>query len=161
MTRRRDTSVRGPVPSTGGFTLIELMIVVAIIAVLSGIAVPGYRRALSTAKTTIAISDIKGLQFEIDFYEHNCGQLPLNLDYLDGGPYFDPWGNEYRYLNFSTVKGKGKFRKDKFLVPLNSTYDLYSMGPDGDSKGPLTAKASRDDIIRSNDGDYVGIASTL
>ena len=49
-------------------------------------------------------------------------------------------------------------RKDKKLVPLNSDYDLYSMGPDGESKPPLTAKASKDDIVRANDGEFVGLA---
>jgi general secretion pathway protein G len=72
----------------------------------------------------------------------------------------DPWGNPYQYLSFETVKGndKGKFRKDRNLVPINSDYDLYSMGPDGKSSGPLTAAASRDDIIRAGNGSFVGIA---
>jgi general secretion pathway protein G len=42
---------------------------------------------------------------------------------------------------------------------LNSTYDLYSKRKDGQSSSPLTAKASRDDIIRANDGGYIGLAS--
>ncbi len=50
-------------------------------------------------------------------------------------------------------------RKDKFLVPINTDFDLYSMGEDGKSVPPLTAKASRDDIIRANDGGYIGPAS--
>ena len=146
-----------------GFTLVELMIVVAIIAVLSTIAVPRYFRILIVAKTTVAIEGIKDLQDALDLYEAANGKLPLTLDDLGGGPYIDPWGNDYQYLNFSTIKGKGKgkLRKDKFLVPLNSTYDLYSMGPDGESQSPLTAKASHDDIIRSNDGDFVGVASSF
>jgi len=53
----------------------------------------------------------------------------------------------------------GKVRKDRFLVPLNSDYDLYSMGKDGQSKAPLTAPVSKDDIVRCNDGGYVGLAS--
>lgn len=72
-------------------------------------------------------------------------------------------GQPYQYLKFTLNKnGKinpGKVRKDRFLVPLNSDYDLYSMGPDGDSKPPLTAAASRDDILRAADGAYVGVAS--
>ena len=52
----------------------------------------------------------------------------------------------------------GKKRKDKSLHPLNSDYDLYSMGPDGRSVSPLTAKASRDDIIRANNGGFIGVA---
>ena len=61
-------------------------------------------------------------------------------------------------LTSGTDKGKGKMRKDRFLVPINSDFDLYSMGKDGKSSPPLTASASRDDIIRANDGAYVGPA---
>lgn len=58
-----------------------------------------------------------------------------------------------------TTTGNGKVRKDHNLVPLNTDYDLYSMGEDGASVSPLTAKASRDDIVRANNGRYVGLAS--
>jgi general secretion pathway protein G len=44
-------------------------------------------------------------------------------------------------------------------VPLNSTFDLYSKGRDGQSQPPLTATASQDDIVRATDGNYVGLAS--
>ena len=71
----------------------------------------------------------------------------------------DPWGNNYQYLNIETTTGLGKMRKDRFLVPLNTDFDLYSMGKDGDSQSPLTAEVSHDDIIRANDGEYIGIAS--
>jgi general secretion pathway protein G len=57
------------------------------------------------------------------------------------------------------MKGNGQARKDRFLVPLNDDYDLYSMGKDGTSSPPLTAKVSQDDIIRANNGSYVGLAS--
>ena len=53
----------------------------------------------------------------------------------------------------------GGARKDKFLVPLNTDYDLYSRGQDGESAGPLTASESKDDVIRALDGRYVGLAS--
>ena len=43
--------------------------------------------------------------------------------------------------------------------PKNSDFDLYSMGKDGASVGPLTAKASRDDVVRASDGRFVGLAS--
>ncbi len=54
---------------------------------------------------------------------------------------------------------KGKPRKDRFLHPINSDYDLYSMGKDGESVEPLTAKKSHDDVIRANDGSFVGLAT--
>lgn len=49
-------------------------------------------------------------------------------------------------------------RKDRFQVPINSDFDLYSMGPDGQSKPPLNTPVSRDDILRANDGAFYGIA---
>jgi general secretion pathway protein G len=50
-------------------------------------------------------------------------------------------------------------RKDHNLHPLNSEFDLYSLGKDGRSSPPLTAQASRDDVIWARDGDFVGLAS--
>ncbi len=55
----------------------------------------------------------------------------------------------------------GQARKDRFLVPINSDFDLYSMGKDGDSVGPLTAQKSHDDVIRANDGGFYGLASNF
>jgi len=52
----------------------------------------------------------------------------------------------------------GRPRKDRFLHPINSDYDLYSMGKDGESVEPLTAQKSHDDVIRANDGSFVGLA---
>ena len=71
----------------------------------------------------------------------------------------DPWGNPYQYTNIATVTGLGKLRKDRFLVPINSDFDLFSMGPDGRFASALTAKISQDDIIRGSDGRYFGVAS--
>lgn len=51
----------------------------------------------------------------------------------------------------------GQARKDHNLVPINSDFDLFSAGPDGKTAGPLTAKASRDDIVRGSDGAFVGL----
>lgn len=47
---------------------------------------------------------------------------------------------------------------DRSLHPLNSDFDLYSMGKDGNTAKPITAKISQDDIIRANDGGFVGLA---
>lgn len=53
----------------------------------------------------------------------------------------------------------GSARKDGNLVPINTYYDLCSVGKDGKTKLPLRAKDSHDDIIYANDGDYIGLAS--
>jgi general secretion pathway protein G len=71
----------------------------------------------------------------------------------------DPWGYLYQYLDLTTAHGNGQARKDHGPVPINTDFDLYSMGKDGASVSPLTARASRDDIVRANNGAFVGLAS--
>jgi general secretion pathway protein G len=89
-------------------------------------------------------------------------KLPLTLTELaqDAELRVDPWGREYQVLNFtSPIPGlNGKIRTDHTLHPLNSEFDLYSFGKDGESRSPLTARASRDDVIWARDGDFVGLA---
>ncbi len=150
-----------------GVTLIELLIVVAMIGTLAAIGYPIYGTALQKAKVARAIADIRVLSTEIGAYQLFDGGLPLSLADIGRATFEDPYGTPYEYLNFCIKKDKkgkcknpkGKARKDRFLVPLNSDYDLYSKGQDGKSKGPLSAKDSRDDIIRANDGGYIGLAS--
>jgi general secretion pathway protein G len=50
-------------------------------------------------------------------------------------------------------------RKDHKLNPINTNYDLYSMGKDGVTKMQITQKDSVDDIIVAGDGGFVGLAS--
>ena len=69
----------------------------------------------------------------------------------------DPWGNRYVYLRI-TGSNRGSLRKDRFLVPINSDFDLYSMGIDGESKAPLNTKVSQDDVVRALDGGFIGLA---
>jgi len=127
---------------------------------LAAIAVPIYFSYLDRARNTVAISEIQILQLKIQSYESEVGQLPDSLSNLNWNN-SDPWGNPYQYLNFAAAgkSWKGKARKDRFLVPLNSTYDLYSNGKDGKSTPPITAKTSKDDIIRANDGGFINLAS--
>jgi general secretion pathway protein G len=70
----------------------------------------------------------------------------------------DPWGRPYQYLKFPDKKHPPNARKDRFLVPINSAFDLYSLGKDGATAAPLTAAKSRDDVVVANDGGYIGLA---
>ena len=139
------------------FTIIELLISVAILSIVFSIAVPLYQGYILEGRISVAVQDLRNISFVLDD-ALTSGGLPSSLPEA-GINYNDPWGNPYQYLNLQDPSvNKGQVRKDKNLVPINSDYDLYSMGPDGDSAGPLTAKASRDDIVRANDGAFFGEA---
>lgn len=142
-----------------GLTLVELMLVVAIIGVLVGIAIPKYNEYQERVKQTQAIQDIQVIQTLIKLYALDSGSYPASLAAVGNGGKLDPWGRPYVYQELASVKGHGKARKDRKLNPLNSDFDLYSLGKDGDSKQQLTNKESLDDIVRANDGAYVGLAS--
>ena len=142
----------------GGFTIIEMLVVIAILGTLSGIAIPVYNHHIEKARIVTAIAEISILQKEIAGYQTKNNDLPNTLNDIGRGNLLDPWNNPYQYLNFANVHGLGMMRKDRFLVPLNSDFDLYSKGKDGSSVPPLTAESSQDDIIRANNGGYVGLA---
>ena len=141
-----------------GLTLIELFLVIAIIGVLSAIAVPHFLNYRTQARMTVVIKDIKEIERKIQMFASDHGGYPASLDALHGDVPEDPWGRDYQYAAVDQVP-PGKLRKDKFLVPVNTDFDLYSMGPDGKSQPPFTAKASRDDIVRANNGSFVGPVS--
>jgi general secretion pathway protein G len=160
--RSRPSNARGlrtGITGSGGFTLVELLITIAIILTLCAIAVPNLMAAINQARIARAVGDIRSIGDGILEYEFTHNAFPNTLAEAGYGSNRDPWGNPYQYLNFDNAKGKGKMRKDRFLVPINTYFDLYSMGPDGKSVSPLTAQASHDDIIWANDGAFVGPAS--
>jgi general secretion pathway protein G len=158
MKGRRGTRSYQSEPASG-FTMVELVITVAIILTIAAMAIPNLVSAIGLAKTARAVADVTNMEDDIAMYQSIYGVLPDDLTQLGLGNYLDPWQSPYEYLNHSTMKGNGKARKDRFLVPLNSDYDLYSDGPDGQSASPITAKPSQDDIIRAADGSYVGVAA--
>jgi general secretion pathway protein G len=142
--------------SRRGLTIIELLAVVAIIGALATIAIPKVQEAVERAKVARAIGDIRALQTDLD----GLDSLPPDLASIGRGTLVDPWGSPYQYLRFpprSHGVPQGA-RRDRFLVPVNTEYDLYSMGRDGASRAPFSAKASLDDIVRANDGGFIGLA---
>jgi len=146
--------------------LIEVVIAVLILGILSVIAVPSYLKYLEKNKEATVISDINIIASQLAGPMME-GALPPGLATINVGnilPLIDPWGNPYQYFpiyghlaDHSYMNGA---RKDHNLHPINSDFDLYSMGPDGQTSKPLTAQKSRDDIIRANDGAFIGKAST-
>lgn len=142
-----------------GFTLIELLVTIAIILTICAIAIPNLLAAVDQAKVARAVGDIRAIGDGVMEYNVLNNAFPNTLAEAGYGGLHDPWGNPYQYLNFANTKGKGKMRKDRFLVPNNTYFDLYSMGKDAQSALPLTAKASHDDIVWANDGSFIGLAS--
>ena len=143
-----------------GFTLIELIVVVTIIGVLAAIALPSYQGMRERAQVTAAVGEIRGLQQEITEFQLLNNRLPTSLAEVGGGGGLDPWGRPYGYLDHAGATLAQK-RKDRFLVPVNSDYDLYSRGPNGLSRPPFAVPESRDDIVRANNGGFVGLASVF
>lgn len=143
----------------GGFTFIEMMIAVALLGVLLAIAIPTYQRHVLSAKVSRAETDIMFVATKINQYITLNDVPPPDLVTIGADTMLDPWGNPYQYLSFNGLKGKGKVRKDKSLNPINTQYDLYSMGADGGSVPPLTAPVSKDDVILARDGNFIGLAS--
>ena len=144
-----------------GFTLLELTIAGAVVGLLAAIAFPSYARIMERQKVERAGRDLVKVAHEIERYRTTHFAVPENLSDLHMTVPKDPWGQDYRYLNFSSPAPgvAGMIRKDHNLHPLNTDFDLYSVGKDGRSFAPLTARASQDDVIWARDGGFVGLAS--
>jgi general secretion pathway protein G len=114
-----------------GFTLIQLLIVVGIIAVLAGIALTRFNNALTKAKLNKAEAEIEMMGRAIEQIEEDTENYIKSLEQLDDttspvdpddsfspwwGPYLssipaslqDPWGTSYAYFFWTTEKERGK-----------------------------------------------------
>lgn len=125
-------------PRSGGFTLIELMVVLVIIGVLAALIVPNVLERAEDAKVTAARTDVNNLMQALKLYRLDNGRYPTSEQglqaliakptsgpippnwkpYLDKLPN-DPWGHPYQYLN-PGVKGE---------------IDVMSLGADGQAGG--------------------------
>jgi len=119
-----------------GFTLVELMIVIIILAILTGIAVPSYMVLRTRARISAAQSELKNMATAIEMYFADKDEkYPDNLaavesaGYMTNVPDEDPWEVAYEYIKDTPAGG----------------YTLYSCGPDkvDDSGGD-------DDIVIKN-----------
>lgn len=118
-----------------GFTLIELMLVLVILATLAAVVLPKLTGRSKQAKVTAAGTQIAQIEVALDAFEIDLGRYPTTSEGLRAltqkpasdsegwqQPYLkrdvpkDPWGSEYQYRYPGTYNQEG--------------YDLYSFGPD-------------------------------
>jgi general secretion pathway protein G len=127
-------------PSTGedGYTLVEILVVLAIIALIMGLVGPRVISYLSDSKTKAAGIQIKNLASALELYYLDTGQYPSEAEGLSflvekpqgapawNGPYLktgalpaDPWGNPYRYRTSAKA----------------GAFEIISLGADGQEGG--------------------------
>ena len=121
-----------------GFTLVELLVVLAILGLLAGLVGPQVMKFLGSSKTKTAALQIEDLSATLDLYRLEVGHYPSTNEGLEAlvsdpgnapnwnGPYLkkgqvpkDPWGNDYQY------RAPGQ----------NGPYDIWSLGADGQEGG--------------------------
>jgi general secretion pathway protein G len=142
-----------------GFTLIELLVAVAIVGILSGIAIPSYSEFIYRAEVARAIAEVQALASEIDGFYLGTKHYPSSLADIGRAGTLDPWGQPYRYLNIADDHpSNGALRKDHNLVPVNSDYDLYSIGRDAQTATAFSSGPAKDDVVRANNGGFYGLA---
>ena len=118
--------------SRAGFTLIEVLLVVVIIGILVGVAVPKLTGRVKQAQISAARTDVENVGTAIRLYEVDNGDYPGSLQalisnpggaqnwhgpYLEKGMPKDPWEHDYIYAFPGSHNSGG--------------YDLHSLGPDG------------------------------
>jgi general secretion pathway protein G len=134
------------------------MLMLGLVGVLVAIALPTYHGVRERARTRQAGQEIGAMSAGIQAYWEDHRQFPDSLADVKMSGRTDPWGRPYVYYNIDE-NGRGGARKDHALNPLNSDFDLYSKGPDGETSKQISQKSSLDDVIRAGDGRFVGQAA--
>ncbi len=142
-------------------TLLELILVVAILGTVSGIAIPSFLAHRDKVLAQEAISDIAGIELVLHKYFAEHGRYPDSLADIGQDGNADPWGNPYEYLNMANDPKNNQCRKNKEVHPINTDFDLYSVGKNERSVLAITSELSWDDIIRAYDGAYIGLAKDI
>ena len=144
---------RGAAHDNRGFTLVELLIVIAIIGVLCLMAIPQYSHLTNLAKNARCKSEIRTVEKSLIAYNLDHGSFPPtgNLS-LATTTLKDPWGRDYQYYNIQTGGVGGPYMEWDGSTTINHDFDLYSMGVNGAGLHDLNDPNCTDDIFRAADG---------
>ena len=142
-----------------GFTLIEMVISIGIVGLLSAIAMPSYQDHINKVNIAMMMVDIARIQGAVENYYVNEFIYAPDLATIAMDELTDAYGKPYNYLLFLPSTPSSEKRKDKNLNPINPDYDLYSIGKDGETSRILGSSKALDDIVRANDGAYLGLAA--
>jgi general secretion pathway protein G len=107
------------------------MLAVTIIGILVTLAAAKYDSYRDRVNVAKVVTDILTISASIGEYKLDYRVFPADLATIGKNAMRDPRGTPYEYVSHEDAKGKGKFRKDKNIVPINSDYDLWSNGKDG------------------------------
>lgn len=124
----------------GGFTLLELLIVIALVATLSGLLLGGGRHALESGRVARARAELAAWSATLESYRASHGDYPRSLDLVPRAPAtpVDPWNHLYRYA----YKSQSPWT--------NPAYVLFSIGPDGTASESLRAGGFADAAAAGN-----------
>jgi len=137
-----------------GFTLIEMLLAVAIVSVLALLALPAYSTIKDKAREVRCSTEIRELERGINAYSiDKNGEYPATWAAMGIADPIDPWGNAYVI--------SAPLREDDLFRPLNDDYDLYSKGPDGRTNEVFEHIDRLDDVIRMGNGGFVGTVRNI
>jgi general secretion pathway protein G len=135
----------------------DVIAVLALALIGASFAIPAFTGYVERSRVARAVSDIGTVSLKLHQWQRSGRTLPQTLAEA-GITAVDPWGRPYVYLRAADAS-RSQLRKDGELVPLNSDFDLYSLGPDGISALALPAAPSRDDVVRAANGAFIGVAA--
>lgn len=147
--RNRPYVLHSSVPNHG-FTMVELLVVMAIVAILSSVAMTGFAKVKELARVSRCTQEIRSMEREITAWTTEKGSYPPGLAEINRANQKDPWGFNYIYGPPTRMAGTDL---------INTDFDLYSKGPNGDSADSILDPLSEDDIFRGRDGGFVGVSS--